>query len=291
MGPVSPSTRDVDGSGAPSGPTPTKNAFESIADLCSNFRFVGLADCQTLAFRHRTIPHTPPIAGEEPVTIFSLPRELRDIIWDFATKDVEVHLRRRKLLSRNKNMEDPSSLLPSRSAHFSSRRKHNKKARPRATGSISTPSRISATSCGLLLTSKQVRLEAFSFYLRNSAFTFESPDAALDWVKSISSALRLASVVQIRLSAISDHDLDVKNRTNEYNGTAAYRADRLNGQAKELVAWALYMILTDKVELGLRFQLWRQRFEVVEPRSIGKRAYIQMVKWEQAGGAGGNVEA
>lgn len=281
MDPVSPSSRNLDALSAPSGSTAAKSAFESIADLCSNFEFVGIADCQTLAFKHTPISHAPPIARKEPVTIFSLPRELRDFIWDFATKDVEVFLEK-KLLFRHKKMKYSSSLLPSRFSRCSPPHKSDEEVRLNAASSIAAPSLMSGTNSGLLLTAKQVRLETLPFYLRNSAFTFDSPDAALDWMKSVPRALRVASLGQIRLSAVSDRELEEHNRKNDYDGTPAYRIGRLNAKAKEKVAWARYLIFTDKVEHGPRLQLWRQRFEVVEGTSVGERAYIQMVRWEQA---------
>ncbi|GIZ41372.1 hypothetical protein CKM354_000467800 [Cercospora kikuchii] len=263
--PASPSSGASNDCNAPNGSITTTKPFESIADLCANFEFVGIADCRTLAFEHTPVPHASSPARDQPLSLLSLPRELRDMIWDFATKDVEVPLR-----------QEPVQLT-----HWIPRQRHKKKTQLSAAGSISTPSPMPITNSGLLFASKQVRHETISYYLRNSAFTFDSVDAALDWMRSIPRALRVASLRQVRLSAFSNSYFEELNRNNDYDGTPAEMADYFSSKAKEMVGWARYLMLYDTVELGPQFQFWRQRFEAVEGTSVGDRAHIRMVEWEQ----------
>ncbi|KAI5362839.1 hypothetical protein Slin15195_G102200 [Septoria linicola] len=78
--------------------------------------------------------------GEGTTTFFDLPRELRDMVYDLATLDIEVF-----------------PMSKTRSHH------------------VGHPNRFNAMNAGLLLTSKQARLEVLEqkVYFTNTIFTFD----------------------------------------------------------------------------------------------------------------------
>ncbi|WPB02875.1 uncharacterized protein RHO25_007511 [Cercospora beticola] len=288
MDPVSPSSGDPDGPSAPSGSSATANAFESIADLCSNFEFVGIADCQTLAFQRWPPSHTSLEPKKDPVTFLSLPRELRDIIYDFATKDVEVHLGRKKLSLRNKKGETRSSQtksspsLPLASFGYGHDRSGKRLEREICSAALTIlpQSSMSATNSGLLLTSKQVRCETVSLYLRNTLFTFLRASTAADWIKSIPLPLRESSLQHIRLSIASKCYLDVMNRrkrSRERYETLAYYLTTESLNNKEDFWENLGLA---HLTIGRGFQLQYQYFTAVPDDESDTARGVVVAEWK-----------
>jgi hypothetical protein len=141
------------------------------------------------------------------LSLLGLPRELRDIVYDYATAHFEVRVGRKKLNLRGKSVEQ----------------------RQRNTTAVDT---------GLLFVCKQLRNEAIQPYLKNTLFTFRSEEAAFAWLRTVPEYHR-KFLKHVRLETMSDVKLfDIGLRKTESGDEVCMQREvkKLNRTAFKCVA-------------------------------------------------------
>ncbi|KAF2208898.1 hypothetical protein CERZMDRAFT_87309 [Cercospora zeae-maydis SCOH1-5] len=151
--------------------TAATKTIEPTANFCFNSSHIGVTDGVVTTCYHQLSSDGSSARKKEPVTFLDLPRELRDIMYDLATKNFEIHLGRHKLEPRSR--KSTKAALPSR---FADDAGNDDKHQDMKEATVATrDSTYKATNCGLIFTCKRIHHETLALYLRNTIFYLPLP--------------------------------------------------------------------------------------------------------------------
>ena len=137
------------------------------------------------------------------LSLLGLPRELRDIVYDYATAHFEVRVGRKKLSPRGKFQRNTKTL----------------------------------NNTGLLFVSKQLGSETILPYLKNTIFTFRSEEAAFAWLRTVPEYPR-KFLKHVRLELTSEVELaefDFKRESRD-EAWLQRKVKKLNSRASKCIA-------------------------------------------------------
>ncbi|KAI5363075.1 hypothetical protein Slin15195_G104520 [Septoria linicola] len=189
------------------------------------------------------------ITSQKPVTFFTLPRELRDIVYEHATLNVEARPGRKRIAIRKRNLPAEQTKIKI----------------------------INGFNSGLLLASKQVRAEALIPYLNNTLFTLSTAEHVLSWARSMPTALRPA-LGEIQLELVSEVGAGKFDVGLPGAADREYRVRWWNKQFRREARNLVTRLAGESGSDGVR--IMRQVFEVADHSAEWRNEWLRM-RWQR----------